>query len=206
VAAPRVEPFGPDVPPTRAAPAPTETRRRRRTPWAWIVAFLRSFADEPESYHSPDATPMPPPDPRGEHIVAPPGNYGHAGIVALAACGVAGGAYLPWLSGTIDAIPFHQSGFDLGHGWGYSIGALALALSALLAVRMRVLRWLTMILALVVAGFVARDLVSTYDTMQKMNLARAVDANVGTGLMIMVISAAIAMVAAVRLSEDEKIV
>jgi hypothetical protein len=205
--APRVEPFGPEVPSTPLPPPPPPTpTKRRRTPWAWLVAFFRSFADQPESYHSPDAAPELPPVPRGEYIVAPPGNYGLAGIVALAACGIAGGAYLPWLSGTIDGIPFHRSGFDLGHGWGYSLGAMALALSALLAVRMRMLRWVTMILSLVLAGFVVRDLMSTYDSMQSMNLARAVAANVGDGLLIMVVSAAIAMFAAVRLSEDEKIV
>ncbi len=204
--APRVEPFGPDVPLRAGTAEPAVPTRRRRSPWAWFVAFVRSFADQPESYHSPHTAPVLPPDPRGEHIVATPGNYGHAGLVALAACGIAGGAYLPWLAGTIDAIPFHQSGFDLGNGLGYSLGAAALALSALLAVRLRVLRWMTMVLALVLAGFIARDLISTYDTMQTMNAAVRIQANVAMGLWIMVISVAIAMIASVRLSEDQKMV
>jgi hypothetical protein len=202
--APPVEPFGPDVRST-LAPATTPARRRR-TPWVWAVGFVRSFADQPESYHSDHTAPELPPDPRGEHIVARPGNYGHAGLVALAACGIGGGAYLPWLAGTLDGIPFSRTGFDLGHGWGYTVGAVALALSALLSVQMRVLRWLTMGLALVLAGLVTRDLINTYDAMQKMNLVPRVEANVAMGLWIMVISAAIAMIASVRAGEDEKIV
>jgi len=60
--------------------------------------------------------------------------------VALAACGVAVGSYLPWLSGTIDGIPFSQTGFQGGHGWAFTMGALALVCAALLAVRWRGLR------------------------------------------------------------------
>jgi hypothetical protein len=52
---------------------------------------------------------------------------------------------------------------------------------------------------------VVRDLLDTYDSMQTMNAARSVDANVGMGLWIMIVSVAIAMIAAVRLSEDQKI-
>ncbi len=70
---------------------------------------------------------------------------------------------------------------------------------------MRILKWLTMGLALVLAGFVARDLLNTYDAMQAMNAARSVDVNVGMGLYIMIASVAIAMIASVRLSEDHKI-
>ena len=69
--------------------------------------------------------------------------------------------------------------------------------------RMRVFRWLTVILSFVIAGFVVRDLLNTYDAMQKMNQVRNVAANVGWGLWMMIISAAIAMIASVRLSEDE---
>ena len=37
----------------RTGPAPAAPpRRERRTPWAVLVAFFRSFADQPESYHS----------------------------------------------------------------------------------------------------------------------------------------------------------
>ena len=35
--------------------------------------------------------------------------------------------YLPWLSGTIAAIPLPAAGFEDGHGLGYTIGAMALA-------------------------------------------------------------------------------
>jgi hypothetical protein len=138
-------------------------------------------------------------------MTAAPGNYGHAAFVTLAACGIAFGAYLPWLTGTIGIASFHRSGFDQGLGLGYCIGAMALTVSALLSVRMRIFKWLTMGLALVLAGFVVRDLLDTYDSMQAMNAARSVDANVGMGLWIMIVSAAIAMIASVRLSEDQKI-
>jgi hypothetical protein len=200
----RVEPFGVATT-TAPAPAPRRTRRRR-SPWAVVFGFVRSFADQPESYHSANAREPIPSDGRHESMMsAAPGNYGHAGFVALAACGIAVGAYLPWLSGTIGIASFHRSGFDQGLGVSYSIGVAALALSALLSVRMRIFKWLTMALTLVMAGFVVRDLLNTYDAMQTMNAARSVDANVGMGLWIMIVSVAIAMIAAVRLSEDQKI-
>jgi hypothetical protein len=197
-------PFGADTAP--AAPAAAPPRRRRRTPWQVLVGFFRSLADQPESYHSELARAPLPDDGRGNRILtAAPGNYGHAGIVALAACGIVIGAYLPWLSGTIGIAHFAQSGFDQGLGAGYTIGAIALAISALLSVRMRAFRWLTVVLSFVIAGFVVRDLLNSYDAMQTMNAARAVDANVGTGLWIMIVSAAIAMIGSVRMSEDQKI-
>jgi hypothetical protein len=201
----RVEPFG--VATTTTAPAvPPAPVRQRRRPWVVVVDFFRSFADQPESYHNPHARDPIPSDGRHESMmVAAPGNYGHAAFVALAACGIAAGAYLPWLTGTIGIASFHRSGFDQGLGLGYCIGAMALAVSALLSVRMRVFKWLTMALALVLAGFVVRDLLDSYDGMQTMNAARSVDANVGMGLWIMIVSVAIAMIASVRLSEDQKI-
>jgi hypothetical protein len=134
-----------------------------------------------------------------------PGNYGHAMIVALAAVGIVAGAYLPWVSGTIALAKFHRSGFDGGLGLGYCIGAMSLACSALLSVRMRAFRWLTVILSFVIAGFVVRDVLHSYDVMKDMNRFSSVDADVGWGLWIMIVAAAIAMIGAVRLSEDEKI-
>jgi hypothetical protein len=200
----RIEPFGVATT-TAPAPAPRPTRQRR-SPWAVAVSFVRSFADQPESYHSANARDPIPSDGRHESMMsAAPGNYGHAGFVALAAVGVAVGAYLPWLTGTIGIAAFHRSGFDQGVGVGYCVGALALAVSALLSVRMRIFKWLTMGLAFVLAGLVVRDLLDTYDSMQTMNAARSVDANVGMGLWIMIVSVAIAMIASVRLSEDQKI-
>jgi len=197
-------PFGEETTAAPVAPARPD-RRPRRSPWAVIAAFFRSFADQPESYHSELAREPLPADPRGERMVNAPGNYGHAGITALAAFGIVAGAYLPWLSGTIGIAHFSRSGFDAGLGLGYSIGAAALAVSALLSVRMRVFRWLTIVLSFVLAGFVVRDLLNTYDSMQDMNLLRGVSANVGWGLWMMIVSAAIAMIASVRLSEDQKI-
>jgi uncharacterized membrane protein YidH (DUF202 family) len=70
---------------------------------------------------------------------------------------------------------------------------------------MRIFKWLTMALAFVLAGLVVRDLLHTYDLMRTMNDARAVDANIGMGIWIMIVSVAIAMIASVRLSEDQKI-
>ncbi len=197
-------PFGADT----DGPPPSEppVSRTRRSPWRVIVDFVRSFADQPESYHSELARePLPDDGRRGHILSAAPGNYGHAALVAVAACGVVIGAYLPWLSGTIGIADFGRSGFDQGLGAGYTIGAVALAISALLSVRMRVFRWLTVVLSFVIAGFVVRDLLNSYDAMQTMNAARSVDANVGMGLWIMIVSAAIAMIASVRLSEDQKI-
>ena len=201
----RRAPFGND--PEPVAPAPVEkTRKHRRAPWVVLAGFFRSFADQPESYHSALARQPLPPDPRGERMVGTvPGNYGHAMIVSLAAVGIVVGAYLPWISGTIGLADFHRSGFDNGLGVGYCIGAGALALSAMLSVQMRVFRWLTIILSFVIAGFVVRDVLHSYDVMQDMNRYRTVDANVGWGLWIMIVAASIAMIGAVRLSEDEKI-
>jgi hypothetical protein len=202
-AVPRV-PFGTDPERTTAVAAPT--RKKRRTPWAVIIGFFKSFADQPESYHSELAREPLPPDHRGERLVqTAPGNYGHAMIVALAAVGIVVGAYLPWISGTIGLAKFHRSGFDNGLGLGYCIGAMALACSALLSVRMRAFRWLTVILSFVIAGFVVRDVLHSYDVMKDMNRFSSVDADVGWGLWIMIVAAAIAMIGAVRLSEDAKI-
>ena len=75
-------PFGEET--TAPAPAPAAPpRRQRRTPWAVVVGFFRSFADQPESYHSELARDPIPADPRGEQIINAPGNYGHAAITAL---------------------------------------------------------------------------------------------------------------------------
>jgi hypothetical protein len=201
-AVPRV-PFGTDPEP---APAPAPAPKTRRSLWAVIVDFIRSFAEQPESYHNELAREPLPPDPRGERMVGTaPGNYGHAMIVALAAVGIVAGAYLPWVSGNIGLADFARSGFDFGHGLSYCIGAMALACSALLSVRMRAFRWLTIILAFVITGFVVKDVLHSYDVMQDMNRYRTVDANVGWGLWIMIMASAIAMIGSVRLSEDEKI-
>jgi hypothetical protein len=201
----RVEPFGVDAP--LSAPRRAEPTERRRGLWARVVGFFHSFVDQPESYRSELSGPALEHLPRGEDIVMmAPANYGRAGIVALAAGGIATGAYLPWLSGTVDGISFHRSGFDFGQGWGYWVGACALAVAAVLAVQVRRMRWVAMAVAIVLAGFVVRDLLDTYDTMQSMNLAGGVDAQIGAGLWIMIGSAAVGMIAGFRLGEDDKIV
>ena len=204
-AVPRV-PFGTDPEPGTEATVSVPATKRRRALKPVVIDFFRSFSNQPESYQSELARQPLPPDPRGEHLVATaPGNYGHAMIVALAAVGIVVGAYLPWISGTIGLAKFHRSGFDDGLGLGYSIGAMALAMSAILSVQMRAFRWLTVVLAFVIAGFVVRDVLHSYDVMQNMNRYATVVANVGWGLWIMIMAAAIAMIGAVLLSEESKI-
>jgi hypothetical protein len=132
-------------------------------------------------------------------IAHEPGNYGRAGIVALAACGMGVGAYLPWLSGTIGAAPFERSGYQLGKAWGFTWLAAALALAAICAVRMRPVRWVNMGLAVVAAVLTARELVNTHDLVTSMNAAAVVKADVGIGLWIMLASAAAALIASFRI-------
>jgi len=62
------------------------------------------------------------------------------------------GSYLPWLSGTIDRHPVLQTGFQGGHGWAFTMGALALVCAALLAVRWRGLRLSAITLSVLLAG------------------------------------------------------
>jgi len=203
-AALRGAPAAPAAPGAPAAPA--KPAKERVGTWARIRAFFRSFVDEDESYKSPLAGPDI--EPRHRHVleIQSPANYGRAGIVALAAGGLATGAYLPWLQGVVDDIPFHRTGFDMGRGWGFWFGALALAIAALLSVQWRKVRWVAMGVAVVLTGLVVRDLLDVYNTMQKMNLAPNASAQIGTGLWIMVGSAAVAMIAGFRLGEDDKMV
>ena len=137
-------------PDRRARPAPVARHRRPRAvrrrhrrpsperrprppdsaarPWQVIVDFFRSFADQPESYHS-DLAREPLPTTAAANTSSPPrpGNYGHADLVAVAACGVVIGAYLPWVSGTIGIASSTAPGFDHGLGARLQIGAIALA-------------------------------------------------------------------------------
>ncbi|HXY71191.1 MAG TPA: hypothetical protein VEM41_01495, partial [Actinomycetota bacterium] len=106
--------------PGELPPAPGARAPRSRL-WAAIVAWFRSLAEEPESYHSPKAGIDLPPHPNSNTILASsPANYGRAGLVALAACGLGVGAYLPWLSGTVDTVPFERTGLELGKAWGFT--------------------------------------------------------------------------------------
>src|SRR5436305_225733 len=110
-------PFGTDPAPAADAAPAAAPQKQRRTPWAALMTFFRSFGDQPESYHSRLARDPLPPDARGENLVRTgPGNYGHAMIVSLAAVGIVVGAYLPWISGTIGLAHFQKSGFDDGLG------------------------------------------------------------------------------------------
>lgn len=179
-------------------------RQPRTGPWAAIVRWCRSFTEEPESYHSPKAGIELPPRPKQISILAAtPANYGRAGLVALAACGVGVGAYLPWLSGTIDGLPFDRTGLELGRSWGFTWLAAALALAAILGVRLRPLRWVNMTLAVVVAALAARELIDINQQITSMNAAVVVRADVGIGLWIMLVSAAGALIASFRIGTPE---
>jgi len=195
--------------PTHGQPEPapqtpsTKPRSMLARAWGAIAGFFKSFADEPESYHSARAIEIEP-DPRGDRmIVHSPANYGRAGLVALSACGVATGSYLPWLSGTIDGITFQQTGFEDGHGWAFTIGAFALVCAALLAVRLRPMRWIAIAIAIALAGLTFRDLVRVHDAVTTLNTSRTIDANVGTGLWIMAGCSVVALIASFRLGERE---
>ena len=176
----------------------------RTSLWAAIMRWCRSFSDEPESYHSPKAGVALPPRPQQVSILAAtPANYGRAGLVALAAFGLGVGAYLPWISGTIDGLPFERTGLQLGRAWEFTLVAAALALAALLGVRLRPLRWVNMTLAVVVAGLVARELIDVNQQITNMNAADVVKADVGVGLWIMLVSAAGALIASFRIGSPE---
>lgn len=179
-------------------------REPRAGLWATIVAWFHAFEDEPESYHSSKAGVALPQHPQQNSILAAsPANYGRAGLVALAACGLGVGAYLPWLSGTIDALPFERTGFELGKAWGFTWLAAALALAAILGVRMRPLRWVNMGLAVVVAFLTARELIDIHELVTNMNGAAVVKADVGIGLWIMLVSAAGALIASFRIGSPD---
>jgi hypothetical protein len=123
----------------------------------------------------------------------------------LAACGVASGAYLPWVSGTIDTIPFERTGYQQGHAWGFTLAAAAFALAAILGARHKVFGWVTMAMSVVVAALVAHQLLDVHDQVVAMNRGPTVRADVGIGLWIMLASAAIGLIAAFRLDGTVKI-
>jgi hypothetical protein len=200
-----VAPFGVADPTAERAKPEAKPDKPRVGVWDRIQSFFRSFVDEEESYKSPLAGPDVEPNQQHTFAMKSPANYGRAGIVALAAGGLATGAYLPWLTGTIDTIQVHRTGFDMGRGVGFWIGAALLALAALLSVQMHKLRWVAMGVAIALTGLVIQDLLDTYDKMQRMNLAPNVAVEIGTGLWIMVGSVAVAMIAGFRLGEDDKI-
>lgn len=184
---------------------PSPVGQPRTGLWAAITRWVRAFEDQPESYHSPKAGVALPPHPHQNSILASssPANYGRAGLILLAACGLGIGAYLPWLSGSIDGLPFERTGFELGKAWGFTWLAAALALAAILGVRMRPLRWANMVLAVVAAVLTARELIDIHQLVTNMNAAAVVRADVGIGLWIMLVSAAGALIASFRIGTPE---
>jgi len=171
---------------------------------AVIARWCRTFADEPESYHSPKAGVALAPHPNQSSILAStPANYGRAGLVALAACGLGVGAYLPWLSGTVGNVPFERTGVELGRAWGFTWLAAALALAAILGVRMRPLRWANMALAVATAVLTAKELIDVHDLVESMNTGAVVRTDVGIGLWIMLVSTAGALIASFRIGVPE---
>jgi len=198
---------GPFVP--EASPSITVPERRSAGPVRRVVAavgaFFRSFRDQEESYHSPNAGPEMPPHPK-EQSLQPPPNYGRAGLVMLAALGVAVGAYLPWITYRIDDITGQRTGQDLGAALGFVLAALAFSIAAVLGARHRVMGWVTMGAALVVAAMVAIRLIDVHDQVVQLNQGPTVTAEVGTGLWVMLAASAIGLVAAFRLDTPAEIV
>jgi hypothetical protein len=170
-----------------------------------VLGFLRSFWEQPESYHSPKAGIELPPHPKHDQL-EPPANYARAGLVMLAACGIAIGAYLPWISGTVGTSAFERTGYQMGHAWGFTWAAAAFVVAAMLGTRRRAMGWVTMGMAVVVAGLVARQLLLVHEQVQSLNTGQSVGANVGVGLWIMLASAAIGLVAAFRFDGSQQIV
>ena len=100
-------------------------------------------------------------------------------------------------------MPFDRTGLELGRSWGFTWLAAALALAAILGVRLQPLRWVNMTLAVVVACLVARELIDINQQITTMNAAVVVRADVGIGLWIMLVSAAGALIASFRIGTPE---
>ena len=115
-------------------------------------------------------------------LIGNPANYGRAGIVALAACGVAIGSFLPWLSGTIDGIPFERTGFQENHGWSFTIASGSRSCARRCSPSASGARWVAMGMALVLAGLTFRDLVHFHDIVVTMNASATNSVDLGTGM------------------------
>ncbi|MET0628895.1 MAG: hypothetical protein ABW033_10600 [Acidimicrobiia bacterium] len=181
------------------------TSRLHRGILGTVAGFFRSFWEQEESYHSPNAGVQLPPHPK-EQQLAPPPNYARAGLVMLAAAGVAIGAYLPWISGHISGNRYELTGYQLNEAWGFTWVAAAFALAAMLGARRRVMGWVTMAMAVVVAGLVAKQLLDTHDMVTSLNRNQTNDLGIGVGLWIMLAAAAIGLIAAFRLDTPAEIV
>ena len=180
-------------------------RQPRTAPWPAVVRWFRSFSDEPESYHSPKAgVALEPHSDQISILAATPANYGRAGLVALAACGVGIGAYLPWLSGDHRRPAVRENRPPTRARLGLRLAARgALALAAMLGVRVRPLRWVNMGLAILVAALVAHELVDVNQQINQMNVGALVKADVGIGLWIMLVSTAGTLIASFRIGAPE---
>jgi peptidoglycan biosynthesis protein MviN/MurJ (putative lipid II flippase) len=170
-----------------------------------MARFIRSFWEQEESYHSPNAGAQLPPHPKA-HALAPPPNYGRAGLVMLAAIGVAVGAYLPWITYRIDDIAHHRTGYELGVAWGFVLAAAAFSIAAVLGARHRIMGWVTMAMSVVVSAMVAVRLLDVHGQVVRLNTGPTVSADVGIGLWIMLVAAAIGLIAAFRLDTPAEIV
>ncbi len=198
---------GPYVP--EAAPAIASPERRQAGPVgraaAAVAAFFRSFWEQEESYHSPSAGVDVPPHPK-RNALAPLPNYGRAGLVTLAAIGVAVGAYLPWITYRIDDITHHRTGDELGVAAGFVLAAAAFSIAALLGARHRVMGWATMGMSVVVAAMVAIRLLEVHDQVVQLNSGPTMSAEVGIGMWVMLAAAVIGLVAAFRLDTPADLV
>jgi hypothetical protein len=170
-----------------------------------VASFFRSFWEQEESYHSPNAGAQIPPHPKQESLQPPP-NYGRAGLVMLAALGVAIGAYLPWITYRVDEIAYHRTGADLGAAWGFVLASAAFAIAAVLGAKHRVMGWVTMAASVAVAAMVSLRLLDVHDQVMSLNAGPTVSAEVGIGLWIMLAAAAIGLIAAFRLDTPAEIV
>lgn len=193
----------PSEPRAIATTEPDADVQPKRSLFDRLRSLLRSFADQPESYHSPHAVELPDED-RAVSVVKAPPSYGRAGLVSLAAGGIALGASLPWLSGTLSGNSFSQTGFDLSKGWPFTLGALLLAVSALLGVRYHLMRWASFAVAFGLSAFIVRELIHTHDAVRTLNLSHATDVHIGLGLLVMTGSAMAALVSGSRLGEGPK--
>jgi hypothetical protein len=195
-------PYSPDGGASDAPRAPKHWSGRIA---AAVATFVRSFWEQEESYHSPNAGVDLAPHAKA-HSLERPANYGRAGLVMLAACGVAVGAYLPWITYAFGGVSQEFTGYELGDATGFLLASAVFALAALLGARNRVMGWVTMGMSVVVAGLVARQLLDVHDQVMDFNRNASVQAEIGIGLWIMLVAAGIGLVAAFRLDTPAEIV
>ena len=139
--------------------------RCRCVPGAPVVGFFTSFVERAGVVPLRSAVDIDPRSPWREHArtATPPTTAGPASSHSPRAASRSARS-CPWLSGTIDGIPFERTGFEENHGWSFTIARRrARAARRCSRVRLRPLRWVTMGMALVLAGLTFRDLVHFHD-------------------------------------------